>query len=74
MKTTFYIAIVMVISFIAIIPDKPKDYPPQNVVEQRESIGFKESKIDNLMRKIQHEQTVDSIQLNIIRNEQSKAN
>jgi len=74
MKTTFYIAILMVISFIAITPSSPREYPPKSVIKQRESIVFKENSIDHLIDRIEHEQKVDSIQLKIIQNESSQTN
>lgn len=72
MKTILGLAFFLVISFVVIIPDAPTDYPPLDVLKQRESIVFKETKIDHLIDEIEYKQKRDSLQLNGLRNEQSK--
>ena len=74
MKTILGLAFFLVISYVVIIPDAPKDYPPMDVLEQRESIVFKETKIDHLIDKIEYKQKRDSLLIKSLRNEQSKAN
>lgn len=75
MKTTFYLAIVLVISFIVIPTNIPKEYPPQPVMDQRESLVLKEAQIDRLIHQIKYQLVKDSIQIKALKNEQqSKTN
>jgi len=74
MKTTLYFAIVLVISFIVIPTNIPKEYPPRSVKEQTESLVLKEAKIDRLVDQIKYQLAKDSIQIKAIKNEQSKRN
>lgn len=72
MKTSFYIEIVIVISFIAITPSVPKEYPTENVQVQEAANILTERKIENIIDKVDYQFQKDSIHLTMLKNEQSK--
>ena len=72
MKTTFFLAIGIVISFIVITPSTVKDYPTKEV-QVREAINtLTERKIDNKIKEIEYQFQVDNIHINQLKNEKSK--
>ena len=73
MKTTFFLAIVIVISFIVITPTSVKDYPTPEVEIQEAANILTERKIDNRIKKIEYQFKLDSIHMKHYKNEnQSK--
>lgn len=73
MKTTIYILIVVVFGGFLFIP-KPKYYPSEKEKIQRETIVFKENRLDHLIDKISYQLEKDSLQIKLIKNEQSQRN
>jgi hypothetical protein len=61
MKTTFSLMAILVFSAIMLKPTLEKPYPPKEVLEQRADIVLKENKLNNLIDKIDHMITVDSM-------------
>lgn len=74
MKSTFSLIAFLAFSALILAPKMPKEYPPKAVLEQRESIVFKEMKIDRMINKIEYHIAEDSIQIILMKNEQSKTN
>lgn len=66
MKTLILILIVF-FGAVYLTPRTPIPYPPQEVLQRRDAIVFKEAKIEMLINKIEHEVKVDSIQINQIK-------
>ena len=62
MKTTLSLLAILVFSAIMLTPKIPKDYPPKEVLEQRADIVLKESKLNNLIDKIEYVIQKDSLQ------------
>lgn len=67
MKTTISILIFMVVGFICFTPRMPAPYPPESVLKQKESITFKEVKLDRLINKIEYEIHKDTIELKMLK-------
>ena len=52
----------MVFGALCLTPKLPKPYPPVEVIRQKESISFKEKKLDHLIHKIEYEFKKDTIE------------
>ena len=63
MKTTLSIMAILVFSAIMLTPKIPKEYPPKEVLEQRADIVLKESKLNNLIDKIEYTIEKDSLEI-----------
>jgi hypothetical protein len=63
MKTTFYIVAIVAFSALMLNPKQPPEYPPKEVVEQRKEIVFKEQKINSIIKKIEYNLAIDSVQI-----------
>jgi hypothetical protein len=74
MKSTIYLTALVLFSALLLSPKMPKEYPPKKVLDQRESIVFKETKIDHLINKIEFQLAKDSIVIKNIKNESSQTN
>lgn len=67
MKSLFYTLCLIIFSAIILKPLRPRPYPPPEVVEQRTEILFKEIELDNLVREIEHQIMIDSVQISKIK-------
>jgi hypothetical protein len=63
MKTTFYVIGFIAFSALMLSPKLPKEYPPKIVLEQRKEIVYKEAKIEKIIKAIENNIGLDSIQL-----------
>ena len=63
MKTAFYIVAIVAFSALMLSPKPPSKYPPKDVMEQRREIVFKEQKINSIIKKIEYNLAIDSIQI-----------
>lgn len=67
MKTMIYGLVILIIGALTFKPMIPRHYPPKKVLEQKQSNVFREIKLESLIRKADHEVRVDSIQLEMIK-------
>lgn len=67
MKTSLWILILMIVGYVCFKPKQPRDYPPVEVAQQKESIIYKETKLDRLLKTLTYEIKKDSIELQHIK-------
>jgi hypothetical protein len=63
MKTTLYVIGFIAFSALMLSPKLPKEYPPKIVLEQRKEIVYKEAKIEKIIKAIENNIGLDSIQI-----------
>jgi hypothetical protein len=68
MKATIYLIVIVLFGAHVLSPSLPKTHLPKKVLQQRESISYKEIRLDHLIGKIENQITKDSIQLKNLKN------
>lgn len=57
----------MFIGFVCFKPKQPRNYPPVEVIKQKESIVYKETKLERVINTLTYEIKKDSIELQHIK-------
>lgn len=67
MKTTIYMLVFVIIGALTLKPIIPKHYPPKKVLEQKQLNVVKEIKLESMIKRIEHEVKIDSIEIKSVK-------